>query len=483
MTTSNPFRRKPLGGQGLGAQAAAPARPESRAVEGLSEEVLKELFGEGRDASTIPRSTTSFPSDTQKQTSPQEFHPQKRNSSARSQNRISDVELQTPDEHSDESDPFNSNPSSDSESEPSPSPPPAYTSIRHDPSQMRPTSINPFMRSHSPNPSPTHARRSMDMSDLRPSPTTFPSSSSYSSSGIHQKATARQSLDVDAFKQLMLTGQAPPLTVADRVDSGSTDTSSVSRQSIFKPIPEAESLREEEATPRTSHELEFEEDERAPPAIRNLEPKDRSSSAPSARPKPPPPKPRSRSGGKPTPGPSSTSTPPSPAIRKRTLEKLQPPPPPPPPISKADEVPPQKKTAPSPPLSRRQSTRSQTNPRVSVSPPLERPSTPSGGAGKLPPPPPPIRRLRSISKRPVSMAGHERSASVSSGILPPPPPPPPRKKSEDETTTSGSLVMEKLPLESDSDPGNVDILVDLEKLQREVDALRGKYERGGETKN
>ncbi|KXX80726.1 hypothetical protein MMYC01_203833 [Madurella mycetomatis] len=72
----------------------------------------------------------------------------------------------------------------------------------------------------------------------------------------------RNTLDVDAFRRLLLTGQAPPLShpAAPGGDGASTtDTSSISRQSISDTIQPAQE------TPRTSHEvseLEAEDDRR-----------------------------------------------------------------------------------------------------------------------------------------------------------------------------------------------------------------------------
>lgn len=82
---------------------------------------------------------------------------------------------------------------------------------------------------------------------------------------------------------------------------------------------------------------------------------------------------------------------------------------------------------------------------------LERPGTP----GKMKPPLPPIRRMKSVNARPT---GHGRAQSLGVVTMPPPPPPPPRSRA--------ASVEEE----------GVDILVDLQKLQREVDELRGKYE-------
>ncbi|KAI9884907.1 MAG: hypothetical protein M1823_003314 [Watsoniomyces obsoletus] len=81
-------------------------------------------------------------------------------------------------------------------------------------------------------------------------------------------ARGRASLDVDAFKRLLLTGTANPTTAAGMSSSAPktsillggdaasiTDASSISRHSIFESVPEGQS-----DTPRTSHEIS--EDER-----------------------------------------------------------------------------------------------------------------------------------------------------------------------------------------------------------------------------
>ena len=69
--------------------------------------------------------------------------------------------------------------------------------------------------------------------------------------------------DVDDFKRLLLTGErnashgGPALTPTTHDSSSNTDTSSISRQSIFEPLPE-----NHQDTPRTSHEVSQSEDER-----------------------------------------------------------------------------------------------------------------------------------------------------------------------------------------------------------------------------
>lgn len=83
--------------------------------------------------------------------------------------------------------------------------------------------------------------------------------------------TARASLDVDAFKRLIMTGEkgvtasgTPPTPPAQNLSaqsilgdsSSNTDTSSISRQSLFEFMAEAAT-----DTPRTSHEISVSDDE------------------------------------------------------------------------------------------------------------------------------------------------------------------------------------------------------------------------------
>ena len=82
-------------------------------------------------------------------------------------------------------------------------------------------------------------------------------------------SSGRASMDVEAFKRLLMTGDsglgtptgqsAPQAHVTHALggDGSSTDTSSVSRQSIFEPVQEAHP-----ESPRTSHEISEPEDER-----------------------------------------------------------------------------------------------------------------------------------------------------------------------------------------------------------------------------
>ncbi|PUU73440.1 hypothetical protein B9Z19DRAFT_1004450 [Tuber borchii] len=328
----------------------------------------------------------------------------------------------------------------------------------------------------------------------RPGTTSFPSAGS--DGGYSVAKSGRQSLDADAFKRLMLTGQSslstPPtpgagLTPLVVAPDSSTDTSSTSRQSIFDPIPEAADGLPDE-TPRTSNELDEGEERR--------QSKERT-----PKPKPPPPRARNRSGGRsPASPPSSAAdipslTPPRPpSLHSISSERSLPPPPPPlPPVGSTSPIlnetvsPPSpatsiisKKIAPSPPLSRRHSVQSNTNPL--------RPSTPAGGANtsKMKPPPPPIRRHKSTNSR----ASTTPLSALS--VPPPPPPPPPSRRSRSSTANSYESAEEppttppakssplatapEIPMVQGTE---TDILIDLEKLQREVDELRGKYEGKG----
>ncbi|KAL3423808.1 hypothetical protein PVAG01_05555 [Phlyctema vagabunda] len=107
----------------------------------------------------------------------------------------------------------------------------------------------------------------------------------------HVASPGRMSMDVDAFKRLLMTGSsglgtpttvgAPTLQVGHHGlgDGGSsTDVSSISRQSIFEPVHETHA-----ETPRTSHEISEPDDDH-----RGLTP-DYSVMASSNRRKPPPP--------------------------------------------------------------------------------------------------------------------------------------------------------------------------------------------------
>ncbi|KAI5837309.1 hypothetical protein DFP73DRAFT_316548 [Morchella snyderi] len=294
--------------------------------------------------------------------------------------------------------------------QPEPVEPPIDDPFNTDTSEPETPPLNPFIRSFSEPPEPAPPKQ-------------------------------RQSLDVDAFKRLMLTGYADTPPAATTKDGSSTSESSGSRMSIFEPILESKGGD----TPRSSEEVDAEGRRKPPPPRprRVSPPLGRSPSIRLSVPPPPPPQP----------APTLTSPATSPPIGSVSpiLRIPGSPPQASPPASPATSL--KKRLVPSPPLSRRQSVRSSVE--------LERPSTPSGGSGKAKPPPPPVRRMKSTNHR-----THERTPSIGNMPPPPPPPPPPRGR-----TVSGSTVEEKVPEEKD-------ILIDLQKLQREVDELRGKYEQG-----
>ncbi|KAK1766425.1 hypothetical protein QBC33DRAFT_541014 [Phialemonium atrogriseum] len=146
-------------------------------------------------------------------------------------------------------------------------------------------------------------------------------------------------------------------------------------------------------------------------------------------------------------------------------------------------------------------------------------STSSHGHGptKLSPPPPPPARNQSVrsSGRPASVSsfdatsrrvGREKDGGAAgSGSIPPPPPPPKRSRggsrdgadgpgrrtSVDGVRVLGGAVVEEPGVEVVREEGEAgaeeaadhsaanDILADLDALQREVDALRGRYEQPG----
>ncbi|KAG4432853.1 hypothetical protein IFR05_011653 [Cadophora sp. M221] len=377
--------------------------------------------------------------------------------------------------------------------------------------------------------------------------------------------TGRASLDVEAFKRLLMTGNAglstppaqpaAPTHVAHTLGDGgsSTDTSSISRQSIFEavqePLPES---------PRTSHEISEPEDDR-----RGLVPE------PSAAPKKKPPPPSSRHGklikvelrdeggasnalqSPPTPGSITSQHYFSSSPRSQTdLNKPLPPAPtrashdseresvfdkesagktpePPSPSSSIRK----KNPPPAPPLTRRHSqmvaesklTRSDST-RLSPKPEEEHPRRslqenrrPSTDSVKVPPPPPTRRpgAVRGTSHTPLTSPStislpapppaRGSSRSVSGGkppsvfnldlsstnkrasVMAPPPPPPRHSRGSMEVHSPGNSqrpsgeysrrsnesARRGSQLEDSAESANKhDILADLSKLQREIDALR-----------
>ncbi|KAL5323035.1 hypothetical protein ACEPPN_007562 [Leptodophora sp. 'Broadleaf-Isolate-01'] len=375
----------------------------------------------------------------------------------------------------------------------------------------------------------------------------------------------RASMDVEAFKRLLMTGNAGLSTsaaqpgahthVAHSLGDGgsSTDTSSISRQSIFEavqePLPES---------PRTSHEISEPEDDR-----RGLMPE------PSAAPRKKPPPPSSRHGklikvelrdegaasnalqSPPTPG-SITSQhyfgssprsqtdlnkplPPAPTRASHETEREsvfdkesagKTPEPPSPSSSIRKKNPP-----PAPPLTRRHSqmvaesklTRSDST-RLSPKPEEDHPKLslqenrrPSTESVRVPPPPPSRRpgAVRGASHTPLTSPStislpapppaRGSSRSVSGGkppsvfsldlsstnkrasVMAPPPPPPRHSRGSMEIQSPGnsqrpsgeysrrsneSARRGSQPEDAAESTNKHDILADLSKLQREIDALR-----------
>jgi hypothetical protein len=406
--------------------------------------------------------------------------------------------------------------------------------------------------------------------------------------------TGRASLDVDAFKRLLLTGNAAPgVSIVPSAslshphhtlgDGGSsTDASSLSRHSIFEPVQEPHL-----DSPSTPHETsEPEDDGRGPdlpssangrkkplpPSSRHgklikIELRDEPSTATAAAVTKPQSQARDSAHGQSFSSPSSAISsptdlnkplPPAPArasydsdresiFDREAVGKAPEPPSPPHSI--------RRKTPPAPPLTRRHSQRvadsrmarpdkerlspsveeetaNQTPPTIQSTASID-PTTsetrPRSDSGRVPPPPP--------SRRPASIRGSMyQSSSASSSSLPvssptllparnsssrdrpqsavmdtstnkrasmiPPPPPPPRlgdvsrrtsgeysrrsgesvrkRSGESVRKRSGESVRKGSETNSIQEGRNEerpDILADLSKLQREIDALRAKGER------
>ncbi|KAH8819750.1 hypothetical protein F5884DRAFT_25201 [Xylogone sp. PMI_703] len=284
--------------------------------------------------------------------------------------------------------------------------------------------------------------------------------------------TQRQSMDVDAFKRLLMTGNAglpasstaPPPNPAHSAHPGlgdggsSTDASSLYRQSLSEPIHGAHQHQE---TPRTSQEIsESDDDPRAPPVP-----------AP-AKQKPPPPHSRHgklikvelKDGPVPKPLGSPLTLGPglpqinlsasSPIVSQSSSDFNKPLPPAPvrtpgeadaesifdkeaagkvpEPSSPAPSIKAEKKTPPAPPLARRHSqmVSSTKTPRseatrmalkqadedpLSVTPPDH--GRPSSGSDRAPPPPP-SRRMGS-----VRLSSHQGTLQSSPSLVQPSPPP------------------------------------------------------------
>ncbi|ETI25078.1 hypothetical protein G647_04449 [Cladophialophora carrionii CBS 160.54] len=328
---------------------------------------------------------------------------------------------------------------------------------------------------------------------------------------------SRSTLDVDAFKRMLLTGDRGPSVVQNTQagptpvsDSGSSaDTASISQHSIFETVQPAP-----DESPRTSDELDGNEANTYRAGLGPISERAE---------KPPPPKSRR---GKPIKDPvvphgpttrfdnfiNSLSLPSShnsgsgtPSLKSPTIDEM-------PTSDRSDPAgttETTKKTPPAPPLARRKSQQAPKKPvltrssssRHSVLTEVDGPPSPSAiSSASKPPPPPPARRSNSTTERRLSVdvlsipeeadvgylearPGLPQTPSylkrMSQGL--PPPVPPPRRgrgsnRSSMETTrpSMASLGIMETGGSEVSTPGSEhrDILADLAALQREVDAAR-----------
>ncbi|KAI5776843.1 hypothetical protein EDC01DRAFT_436824 [Geopyxis carbonaria] len=277
--------------------------------------------------------------------------------------------------------------------------------------------------------------------------------------------TYRQSIDADTFKHLMLTGDTS--TTHDLSGSNGLGCSALdTNRPTVAPMLESLGSSTLKTISQTSHDQTGQErtDVDAKQAL--TAPSRRSS----VRVRPPPPKPRTRSGGnssipltistKPQlPTPLQMNVPlPRVADTQSTI----------PPTQMIQDVPEQKKKLPPPiPLSRRHSVQIRSNP-----------STQEKNASKistrgLAPPPPPIRRTKSTSSNKNGIPGSGRKGVDFGTVIHPAPPIPSRSC---ENVPVNNKTLEVLPvLGEEVAQSTCDILTDLEKLQKEVDELRGKY--------
>ncbi|KAK6506311.1 hypothetical protein TWF506_011228 [Arthrobotrys conoides] len=303
----------------------------------------------------------------------------------------------------------------------------------------------------------------------------------------------RQSLDVDAFKRLMLTGQAaqtPESVLA-------TETSNLSKQSLFENAEPTYTPRSSQDTGRSAYENEAIE----PPILKAAS----TATPPTPKAKPPPPKPRGQRNSMPPPPRSEPQAPPIKEIVEAEAVASE----------EAPSTPPKTPKTPKPPapLSRRVSAQITSSPeggfsfqpsaisqapppppppsRRTPSSPKQQPTTPPTATQEPPPPfslntspfqnkkpvPPPARRG---SKRMSAPPGRLQAAAAAAAVpplsktssIPAPPPPPIRKKSQlsQSTTEAVANPIEPPPRTSSS----FDILEDLTKLQKEVDQLLGR---------
>ncbi|KAK7899687.1 hypothetical protein LTR67_003432 [Exophiala xenobiotica] len=356
----------------------------------------------------------------------------------------------------------------------------------------------------------------------------------FAAGAMDQGGSMKPTMDVDAFKRMLLTGErqsaasrggvtqnAHTTTIQPVSDSSSNaDSASISQHSLFETVPHTH-----EESPRTSEELDTREanEPRATPV-------------PSSSVRRPPPPPKSRH-GKPdkeaTPqtgsiakldnfinsltlttsqsASSETASIPSPSIDQSPTSDR---------FAKPTVPESNKRTAPALPLARRKSQQPPSKPvlrrdsssRQSVQGGFDLPPSPSAmtSTSKGPPPPPARRSTSTGERRPSldvisvsetdSLSGQQITSDWSSveagpaltqipsylkrtSQAPPPPPPPPRRgrgssrsSVDTQRPTMTALGMREISQgESNINRGSTgsrDILADLAALQREVDAAR-----------
>jgi hypothetical protein len=278
---------------------------------------------------------------------------------------------------------------------------------------------------------------------------------------VQPRAGSRATMDVDAFKNLLMTGKAPTFPIASSTtvpptkphfglqadSSSSTDTSSVSRQSLFETLQEPHT-----ETPRTSYEISISDEDDRSTLIGEGKKLDK--------PKPPPPKHRHGKAVPPVPPKDSERGPQivafddfTPSFRgpstksklNRLSTDLNKPLPPPPQrgtvdksVNKADHLAPTKhaeahissesqesvtspkKTPPPPPLSRRYSQMQRSNPV---------PSRPRSGTA-----------ASNISQEETHPRSYPPSIAESTTSSKMAPPPPPARRSGGSSSTSTPQV-------------------------------------------
>lgn len=355
---------------------------------------------------------------------------------------------------------------------------------------------NPFRKSTDPdNTAPLTRQDSLesernDKLEALPPPIKFGNQQS----GAQGSKANRQSLDVDAFKRLMLTGQAAHIPES----VSTTETGNLSKQSLFDNGEPSYTPRSSQDTGRRTYETEAIE----PPAPKAAPP----ATPPTPKAKPPPPKPRGQRNSMPPPPRSEPQ--PLPVKETAVAEAAA--------AEEAPATPPKTPKTPKPPapLSRRVSAQITSSPEggfslqqssVSQAPPpppppsrrtppspKQQPTTPPTATQEPPPPfslntsplqnkkptPPPARRG---SKRMSAPPGHLQAAAAAAAAaptlsktssIPAPPPPPIRKKSQLSQSTTEAVVNPNEPPPRTS--SSFDILEDLTKLQKEVDQLLGR---------